>query len=250
MQVLITRAKEQTASLEMICNGLALKPVLLPCVEIRPDIKNNSFTQAIHKFPEADVVIVVSANAAKIAVPHWPEDGKQPTILAIGPATAEQVNNLGAKVGLIANPPSSEGLLSLPLLQAEQVNNKKIIIFCGRNPKPLLKETLEAHGASVRLAYCYERICPVPLTKEAWQSKVSIIEPLVTISTSSALLENLVFMVPKDYLRLLESLPLIVISKSMENTAKSLGFSYVIRSDDATVDMIKQTLIGLLKGEQ
>jgi|GEM_PF-2083728 len=250
MQILITRPKAQAQSLKRICDHLCLKPVLLPCVEIQSDIKNNMFGKAVHQFGETDMVIVVSANAAKIAVSHWPSCEQQPLVLAIGPATAQQITNLGGQVDAIASPPDSTGLLSLPCLQAEQVENKKITLFCGRNPKLLLKETLENRGAKVSLAYCYERICPVPLTKEGWLSKVKMIEPFIVISTSVSLLENLVFMVPTEYLRLLESMPLIVISAAMVDKAKELGFSHIVQADNATVDAIEQALLGVLAGQK
>ena len=141
-------------------------------------------------------MIVVSANAAKNAVPHWPISTKPPIIFAIGPTTAMTIENLNYAVDFIAEPHDSEGLLSLPALEKNQIKNKKIIIFCGYQPKPLLKEILEQRGASVQLAFCYERICPAPLEQKVFQVKINMLEPLVTISTSSALLDNLVFITP------------------------------------------------------
>lgn len=246
MQVIITRAAEQADSLQMICHELAFKPVLLPCVQIQPDIKNNTFTQAIAKFAETDIVIVVSANAAKMAVPLWPKGESGPTIMAIGPATAEQITACGGEVDVVADPPSSEGLLTSPLLQADAIAEKNITIFCGRHPKPLLQQVLQERGAQVHQAFCYQRICPVPLSDEAWKSKVHMLEPLVVVSTSIALLENLVFITPTHYLRLLESMPLLVISDGMRQRAEQLGFTRIIQAENATVEAIKNALVTFL----
>lgn len=242
MQVLITRAKDQSQSFEHMCYELGLKPVLLPSVQIRVDTKNNSFIHSLRQLDKTDLLIVVSANAAKIAVPHWPPCKTQKVTLAIGQATAKAIKNLGRTVDFVAEPANSEGLLSLPALASHSIQNKKIIIFCGHNPKPLLKKILEQRGAHVHLAFCYERICPVPLTHNAWQAQINPMTPLVTISTSSELLENLVFITPTLFLRLLTSWPLIVISDSMVCRAQNLGFTHIIQAKNAGLEAIKEAL--------
>jgi uroporphyrinogen-III synthase len=242
MQVLITRAKDQSQSFENMCYELGLEPILLPSVQIRVDTKNNSFIHSLRQLDKTDLLIVVSANAAKIAVPHWPSCTRQKVTLAIGQATAKAIQNLDRTVDFVAEPANSEGLLSLPALASDSIQNKKIIIFCGHNPKPLLKKILEQRGAHVHLAFCYERICPIPLTEQAWQTRINPMLPLVTISTSSELLHNLVFITPTRCLKLLTSHPLIVISDEMVSLAKQLGFALIIQAKNAGLEAIKEAL--------
>jgi uroporphyrinogen-III synthase len=242
MQVLITRAKDQAHSHIAMCHRLALIPISLASVEISINIKNNSFVRAISQFSKTDIVIVVSANAATIAAVHWPSSPNPPTIFAIGPATANAIENLGYRVHYVADPPNSESLLSLPALQESHIKHKKITLFCGYAPKPLLKDTLEQRKANVQLAFCYERICPIPLTQQAWESRISISEPFITISTSAELLHHLVFITPTAYLNLLKSSPLIVISDNMVSQAQALGFNQVIQAKNASVEAIETAL--------
>lgn len=237
IQVLITRTHEQAQPLMDACSQLSMKPVVIPCVQIRPDIRNNHFLKALADFSLTDIIIIVSANAAQQAIIHWPSTPHMPPILSVGPATAKAIEQCGMAVAAIANPPDTSGLLNLPLLQ--NVKNKRITIFCGRQPKKSLEEALLARGAQVQMAYCYERNCPVPMTVQSWSNELDMNQAFITISTSHNLLENLIFITPNKFLTQLFSAPLVVISKDMVTHAKVLGFTDIYQAKNATLEAIR-----------
>jgi uroporphyrinogen-III synthase len=55
-----------------------------------------------------------------------------------------------------------------------------------------------------------------------------------------------VFITPTHYLRLLESMPLLVISEGMRQRAEQLGFTRIIQAENATVTAIKNALVTFL----
>jgi uroporphyrinogen-III synthase len=234
MQCIITRAAHQSIELEKKLQQVGCDTVLWPCVEIEADVNNPDFQAAIKQLHACDIAIFLSANAAHMSMSHWPKQfivAQQPTCLAIGPATAKQLQNFHRTVAAIAQPPSSEGLLGLDCLSSPSVRNKQITLFCGYDPKPLLPTVLTKRGAFVRFAYCYRRACPLPLSASALASAHP---QAIIISTSLALLKNLMMVVPANNQHALLERPLIVVSESMQAYAQTQGFKKIYRADNAT----------------
>ena len=129
----------------------------------------------------------------------------------------------------------------MPLLQ--NVAGKSIAIFCRKNIRPLLAETLTKREALVTPVVCYQRQRPIidsDQTLQAWQeADINLIN-----STSPNSLENLVAMVNENTRDWLFNKPLLVISDRMAKSANTLGFKNdLIISDNACDEAVLKAMI-------
>lgn len=150
--VLVTRPARQSADLVAAIERAGGRPVPFPVMDIvgREPVDVAREAEAL---PGADVVIFVSANAVQHGLAAVTPGAR---VAAIGGATAAALEARG-------HPPDvrpargfdSEALLAEPALA--DVRGLCIRIVRGNGGRALLKETLEARGASVDYVTAYER---------------------------------------------------------------------------------------------
>ncbi len=221
-KILITKPAHQATVLLQQLHAIGLEGFSFPSIDILPPSNPQSMQQVSQQVDQIDIAIFVSANAVQPAVTLWPADQTPHTIAAIGPATAAALRQHGYDVDLIADPPSSEGLLQQPLLRAESVVGKHISIFCGENPKNLLPKTLRILGATVQLVTCYRRHCTQPSADNIQQLMQQPISCIATSSLESLL--NLYQILAPQHIAWLLGKPLIVINANMQQLAIKMGF--------------------------
>ncbi len=240
LTILITRPKQQAASLQQNIETLGGKVLLLPTITIVATTQLPSLQHCLADLAQFDIAIFISANAVHHSVPHWPSQPAHLQSIAVGPATAAAL----AEFGITAHVPAqwhSEGLLAMPELQ--QCQGKKIVIFCGEKTKAKLPETLQQRGATVTLAHCYQRQCPPTIERDTLQhlqrQSIDII-----ISTSATSLTHLVQMLGPAHFSWLQSIPILVISPEMVTLCQDLQLHQpVIQAENATDQAIVAALL-------
>ncbi len=226
--ILNTRPTHQADGLNQLLTTLGGKIISYPTIEIIPT--DNITTQWDH----FDIAIFVSANAVHFSIKK--QGFSNISVIAIGPGTANALKQYGISNSIIPEQYNSEGILSLKKL--ENIDGKSIIIFCGENTRPLLKETLKGRGAKVTLAECYRRRCP----KINEQDKQALLKQTINIiiSTSKESLNNLCAMIGND--KSLLKIPLLVISPSMKTLAENQGWQTIICAPNASDQAVLDTL--------
>jgi len=209
--VLITRTEKQAAPLIKKIESLGGKITLFPCIEISPPNDFATLQQFQENMCEYDIAIFTSGNATQPINFSWPKN----KTIAIGAGTAKAMRNKKIPVTFISKKFSSEGLLALDVLQ--NVQDKKIAIFCGENPRPLLAEALSNKGAHVFKVFCYRRALP-RYSNEAIQN---ILKQNIThvLCLSMETLKNLFILTSAFDKKWLSSKQLIVATQSMAKLA-------------------------------
>jgi len=231
--VLVTRPEHQADALCQLIEKNGGKAIRFPTMIIQPASDQTRLKNLMRK--HYDIAIFVSANAVSHAMPLWPVHALK--IIAIGHGTAKALQKNNAHVDAIPQNYNSEGLLALPML--DQIKGKAIVIFCGENSRPLLRETLEKRGAHVESAICYRRKCPaINALPTLPPESIDLI-----ISTSQENLRNLTTLLPMSNNPWLYNKQLLVISPTMADLAHQLGFtkkSVVAKnaSDQAVADAV------------
>jgi len=218
--VLNTRPYHQAAPLSKQIVDLGGKVIDFPTMEIIP-IKCEHCS-----WSHIDIAIFTSANAVCLK----PNEiiPAEVTVIAIGPGTAARLAAHTTVALIIPESFNSEGLLALPIL--EKVNDKKLVIFCGENPRPLLKDTLTERNANVTVKLCYRRVLP----KYTEKQKATVLNTSfdIIISTSLESLQNL-FSLQSRVSTMLNT-TLLVISPKMKCLAEQLGWKHVIVAANAS----------------
>ena len=226
---LITRAERQSTELVSILSQHDIDCVVLPCVEISPPTSRDSLFEAIEHIDDYDCCIFTSVNAVE-ALPHDLTGFKK--VIAIGPATAKALQQLGIEAS-VPEEFNSEGLLAMPELM--HVDRQQIAIFTGENPRGLLHETLQQRNAHVELIFCYKRSCPH--YKKAALDEVMATDIDGIICSSAEILVNLIMLFEED-LTWLTRHSLVVVSDNMHQLATKVGFQEIHQAKDATTQAI------------
>lgn len=238
LKIVVTRPTHQAKKLCQRIETLGGHPLSFPTIAIESLTQTPHFQQILHKINDYDIAIFVSANAVENTAPLWQPPKKPLTIVAIGPGTAQALTHHGIKVDIIPEQFSSEGILALPIFT--QLQHKKIIIFCGEDSRPFLRETLTQRGAVVNETICYRRYCPKLNASQKQQLLSQQIDYIITTSQESLL--NLCALLKSELSRI-QQIPLVVISPTMHTLASEMGFPQVIIAENATDDAVVQALL-------
>ena len=168
--VAITRPAGQAEEAGKLITEKGGVPYYIPAIEI----KGLSNFKPIKKFitelqkGQVDYVILMSTNGVKYLF-SAAETLKQTSqlkeclakafVIAVGPRTAEALEEYRVRVDLVPLKYSSEGLLEC--LQGKDISGKRIRIPRTSNATPTLTEKLKEMGADVEEIYVYESGLPV-----------------------------------------------------------------------------------------
>jgi uroporphyrinogen-III synthase len=156
-RVLLTRAGNDNDTLATKLRKLGAVVVVLPCLQIEM-LPLDQWQPKLQTITHVDGVIFTSRYAVRSVADHWPQQLTAINYYAIGPSTAAELQAAGLPAPLVADPASTEGLLSFPQLQ--QLQNQHWLIIGGKDPRPLLQESLRKRGAQIEFVAGYQRHCP------------------------------------------------------------------------------------------
>lgn len=235
VNVLVTRPKLSALPLSDAITGKGGHAIVFPTIDIQP-LPGRVIESQLAGLPDPNIVIFISANAV---VHSWPwlepilQKGQTKIMVAaIGEATAQALLERGVSevVLPLEKPYNSENLLKHPLLQV--VAQQAILIVRGEEGKTHLAETLRHRSAVVHALAVYRRCQPQPdvalMATFLNEQKIDII-----LTTSRDNLQNFVLMLPPAQAAKFFSIPIIVVSETMKNQAKQLGFQHVLRAEGA-----------------
>lgn len=223
-RVLVTRPAQQAEAFCALLLEAGCEPVRCPTVEIAPIADTQLAREQLTVIRDSDVVIFTSANAVRSAASIFPLQeavSKGTKLLAVGPATAAALHEVGLDAAIPTGDFSSQGLLSMPELQ--QIAQQTVLLVRGRGGLATLPNAIEAAGAKLHVAEVYQRQIPAngSILKQLFHSEL----PQIISSTSNESLSNLVTLVPVEERPRLWHIPVIVNSERGEQLAHTLGFS-------------------------
>lgn len=230
--VLNTRPAHQSESLTQLIKAKGSLVYHLPVFEIQP-IQINA-----ENIGEYDYIIFLSANAV---VNYFNQkENKHAHVIAIGPATKLALEKMHIKDVMLPVDFSSDGILSMPEMQA--VNNKKIAIISGEKSKSILPDTLKKRGAEVRSIICYRRNA-IKYDMAVTFKKLKEFNVDYIISTSmESYLALLALFDRSEYRTWLLKKTICVISDEMRRRVIADGFLNVIQAKNATDEAIVLSL--------
>ena len=180
----------------------------------------------------ADVYIFLSPHAVKHGFPFlltYDSGVNHATILAVGQATARELNNAG--INGVETPPenlaSSEGLLTMACLQARQVRGRRVILVCGAGGRTLLAKELHTRGAHLERLEVYGRVPSNSDIAVAIQTAAGR-RPDVIVVTSVESMENLAHLIRTQRQEWLFTVPLVVMSERIAAECRHHGFTATV----------------------
>lgn len=225
LNIVVTRPREQAASLAQRIEQAGGKPVLFPLLEINPVADPQPLRSLVTRLSEYNLAIFISPNAVRYGMQAILAAGSLPPALKIatvGQGSAKALHDLGVREIIAPQERfDSEALLALPELQ--QVAGWQVVIFRGDGGRELLGESLKARGAAVEYATCYQRSKP--------QQSIAMLlaaHPHAITVTSSEALGYLWEMMDDATKARLVSKPLFVPHARIAQAAQKQGWNNVI----------------------
>jgi uroporphyrinogen-III synthase len=192
-----------------------------------------------------DILLFVSRNAVDFGLADVDPAGLPPTLQfgVIGAATRDalcgRIGDPGARL-IESEPYNSEALLAAPAL--EQVAGKRVLILRGQAGRNLLGDELAARGAAVEYREVYRRELPAHDTA-AFERLTAEAFPTLVVLTSNEGMHNLFELVGATAAERLRTLPWLLISERMRESALKLGHNGpVVIAQSASDDGIWQTI--------
>lgn len=263
VNVLLTRPALQAVSLSKRIEALGGTVLSLPLLEIDPIEDKTSIERVKTKImglDQYDLALFISTNAASLGLDwisqYWPQLPVGLQAYAVGPSTAEVLQDLPWPVHYSSTGVTSEHLLELPGLQ--DMRGKRVALFRGQGGRELLADTLRERGARVDYIELYQRREPSYDREEALVRMRSK-QINVAVITSVQILESFLRLLGLSVagadaaqeardkadpalLSLLQSLCIVVPSRRVQEQALGAGFSRVIQASGADDESILEGL--------
>jgi uroporphyrinogen-III synthase len=159
--VLVTRPAHQAEPFCQLVEDAGGKAVRFPVIEIESIAPDAAARDALQR--ESDCLIFISANAVRLGIEAInntaPDRLGQSRIMAIGKATAHELESRGVKPDLVPpSPYNSEALLAMPEMQ--NISDRYYTIIKGKGGRTYLMEQLRARGGVVSEVDIYVRTKP------------------------------------------------------------------------------------------
>jgi len=225
LKIVVTRPRDQAMPLARRIEQAGGIPLLFPLLGIDAAPDQQALHEQISRIAQFDLAIFISPNAVQYGMAAIRAAGDLPPALRIatvGQGSAKTLRELGiADIIVPTENFDSEGLLALPELQ--NIAGWRVLILRGDGGRELLGNTLEARGAIVEYAACYQRNKPqldvAALLNDA---------PDAITVTSSEALDHLWQMLNGNARAVLRDTPLFVPHKRIAELAHQHGWRQVL----------------------
>lgn len=239
-RILVTRPAAQAGKLAQMIAARGGQAVLFPLLEIGPADDPRPLQRAVAQLDDYAMAIFISPNAIAFALPQMLAAGPWPAsrvAAAIGQSSAEQLAAHGlANVVAPQDRYDSEALLELAALQPAAVSGKRVLILRGNGGRELLGETLRQRGARVDAVTCYQRSAPGDAAIIVSLLREHRLDAL-TVSSSEGL-RNLLSMLDRGEVALLQDLPFFVPHRRIYEVATECGLRRVTLTAPADAGII------------
>jgi uroporphyrinogen III methyltransferase/synthase len=191
--VVVTRPREQAASLVELLEALGASVLLAPTIRIEPRPLDDDVAAVLRELAAYQLVVFTSANAVRVFAGYLArgaEDGGMPVgpvVAAVGPATATALEKHGLACHLVPDEYVAEGLLDAFEEQAAPVAGARVLIPCARDARDVLPETLRERGAVVDVLHIYDTVAVGELAVPAAQVEAADYITFTSASTARRL---------------------------------------------------------------
>ncbi len=188
--VVVTRPREQAASLREPLEALGAEVLLVPTIRIVPRPLDDAVLRVLGELAAYRLVVFTSANAVRVFAGYLArgtDDGAMPAgpvVAAIGPATAAALEKHGLGCHLVPDEYVAEGLLDAFEEQAAPVSGARVLIPCAAGARDVLPETLRTRGAVVDVLHVYDTVAAAELAVPA--ARVEAADYITFTSASTA----------------------------------------------------------------
>lgn len=171
--VVVTRPREQAASLARPLEALGAEVLVVPTIRIEPRPLDDEVAAVLRELATYRLVVFTSTNAVRVwagYLARGTEDGGMPSgpvVAAVGPATARALEKHGFSCHLVPDEYVAEGLADALEGTEAAAAGARVLIPCAADARDVLPETLRARGAVVDVLHIYDTVAVEELAEPA-----------------------------------------------------------------------------------
>lgn len=238
-RIVVTRAREQASDFKSMLTEMGASCIEFPTIEIQPPPSWHELDAAIGRLSSYDWAIFTSVNGVRFFLQrlHAMEldvrELKGVKLAAIGPRTAEALENVGLRVDLVPSEYRAESILEA--LAETELRECRFLIPRAMIARDVLPETLRAKGAHVDVVPAYLTVIPRDRGPEiAAQFRGGEIHCL-TFTSSSTVGNFFSLFDPGEILPLLKGVAIACIGPITAETAVKQGLEVHIMPEEYTI---------------
>ncbi len=249
-RVVVTRARAQAGELSRKLEALGAEVYEFPTIEIVPPEDFAPLDTAIRDLDSFGWIVFTSVNGVEAFVERLKHYGldlravpRRAKVAAIGPATAQKVEEVGLKVDITPEEYKAEALIEA--LANYSLEGKKVLIPRAKVAREVLPEKLRESGAEVVVPPAYESV-PSSEGKGQLKKLLESGEIDCITFTASSTVENFVRAFGKEAGWLLSSTRAACIGPITAGTCRDHGLSVDVEADEYTIPGLVSAVVELL----
>lgn len=254
--VVVTRARAQSREISTRLEALGATVIHCPTIEVAPPVSWAPLDASIQRLADYDWLVFTSANGVEFFFQRLREIGSDAgatitgrIICAIGPATAQAVEEAGAVTNVIASDSRAEGALAAIIDYAggpQQVHGHSFLIPRATVARDVLPNGLRKLGARVDAVEAYQTIKPSVEPQSVFRLfKENTIDAITF--TSSSTVSNLSAMAGlEDLSGLLANTIAVCIGPITAETAESHRIERIIHPHEYNTEALVDSIVELI----
>lgn len=253
LRVLLTRAAQQSAGFASKIEELGGEPCEFPVIaleKVSDPEKVAAIKEACDNIEQYDWIILTSTNGVQHFF-NWLAENRvdirrlsKAAFVAVGPKTAEALQERGIYASHIAARFDAEGILEL--LEHEKLKDKHILIPHSSIARAVLTTNLTERGAQVTDLPIYDNVIETkqePFIVEWLKEHHIHMLTFTSASTVDHFIEVLKHHGVEDPIALMHTYPIASIGPITTATIKSYGLEVAIEADEATTDSLIEKIV-------
>ena len=253
-RVVVTRARAQAGELSRDLEKLGAEVHEFPTIEIIPPEYFGPLDAAIRDLDSFSLIVFTSVNGVEAFLKRLQHHGldlralpRDAKVAAIGPATAERIEQAGLRVDVVPEEYRAEALIEA--LGAHPLAGERVLIPRAKVAREVLPEKLREAGAEVVVPPAYESV-PSSRGKEEVSLRLQSGEIDCVTFTASSTVENFVWAFgAEEAARLLAESKVACIGPITADTARKHGLRVDAEGKEYTIPGLIEAVTGLLAAD-
>ena len=239
-RILVTRASGQAFALAQPLRELGAEVIEVPTIEIRSTGSYGALDNALLKIDHYDTLILTSVNGVEALFARYNrlglplEDMQHLLVVAIGPATAIEIQSEGLGVSIIPEKYVAESVIEA--LQGKIFKGSRVLLVRAKVARDVLPDELRKAGATVDVIEAYETVVPdgaAERLNEIFANPAT--RPHVVTFTSSSTVTNFFSLLAPEQRECLGDICLASIGPVTSATLTNSGFAPTVEATEYTM---------------
>jgi uroporphyrinogen-III synthase len=246
-RVLVTRASGQAFGLSQPLRDLGAEVIEIPTIEIRSTGSYAVLDNALIKIDHYDTLILTSVNGVEVLFERYSrlglpiEDMQHLLVVAIGPATAREIQSEGLGVSIVPEKYVAEGVIEA--LRGKIFKGSRVLLVRAKVARDVLPDELRKAGATVEVIEAYETVVPEGAAERLNKIFANpATRPHVVTFTSSSTATNFFSLLAPDQREHLRDVCLASIGPVTSATLSKAGFAPTVEAREYTMSGLVEAI--------